>query len=123
MLTLVADDSRTTRLIIGKILRELGMGVIEAAHGVEALQQLEKNPGVELVLLDWNMPQMNGIDFLRRVRAEPAFKHVRILMVTSESQGAQVNQALEAGADEYLMKPFNKDLLLAKLNLMDVPVE
>jgi two-component system chemotaxis response regulator CheY len=123
MLTLVTDDSRTTRLIIAKILRELGMKVIEAANGVEALLQLRKNPDVELVLLDWNMPEMNGLDFLRKVRSDPAFEHVRVLMVTSESQGEQVNQALAAGANEYLMKPFTKDILLAKLNLMDVPVE
>jgi two-component system, chemotaxis family, chemotaxis protein CheY len=120
MQALVIDDSRTTRMIIGKILRELGMEVFEAADGLDALEQLKRNPDVELLLVDWNMPQMNGFDFLQRVRAERAYDGVRILMVTSEAQTDHVARALGAGANEYLMKPFNKDVLIAKLNLMDV---
>jgi two-component system chemotaxis response regulator CheY len=120
MLALVIDDSRAVRIIIGNILREIGMEVIEASNGREALDRIKQNPDVELMLLDWNMPEMNGFDFLRAVRSQPAFDRVRILMVTSESRGEQVNQALRAGANEYLMKPFNKDVLLAKLNLLDV---
>jgi len=120
MRALVIDDSRAVRMIIGQILREIGMDVIEAANGLEALEQMKRNPEVELLLVDWNMPQMNGFDFIRAVRSERAYDSVRILMVTSESQGEQVNQALSAGANEYLMKPFNKDILVAKLNLLDV---
>jgi two-component system chemotaxis response regulator CheY len=119
MRALVVDDSRTVRIIIGNILREIGMDVLEAANGLEALEQLNGNPDVELLLLDWNMPQMNGFDFLRAVRAQRAYDGVRILMVTSESQSEQVVKALSAGANEYLMKPFNKDVLVAKLHLMD----
>jgi len=120
MRALVIDDSRAVRMIIGQILREIGMDVIEAANGLEALEQMKRNPEVELLLVDWNMPKMNGFDFIRAVRSERAYDSVRILMVTSESQGEQVNQALNAGANEYLMKPFNKDILVAKLNLLDV---
>jgi two-component system chemotaxis response regulator CheY len=120
MRALVIDDSRTVRIIIRKILQELGMEVIEAADGAEALEQLNRNPDVELLLVDWNMPVMNGLDFLRAVRAQRAYDGVRILMVTSEAQGEQVSRALSAGANEYLMKPFNKDVLVAKLHLMDV---
>jgi two-component system chemotaxis response regulator CheY len=120
MRALVIDDSRAVRMIIGQILREIGMEVLEAGNGVEALEQMKRNPDVELLLVDWNMPQMNGFDFIRTVRSERAYDTVRILMVTSESQGEQVNQALNAGANEYLMKPFNKDILVAKLNLLDV---
>jgi two-component system, chemotaxis family, chemotaxis protein CheY len=119
MLALVIDDSRTVRIIIGNILREIGMEVIEAANGAEALEQLNCHPDVSLLLVDWNMPEMNGFDFLCAVRAQSAYDGVRILMVTSESQGAQVSKALNAGANEYLMKPFNKDVLVAKLQLMD----
>jgi two-component system chemotaxis response regulator CheY len=120
MRALVIDDSRAVRIIIGNILRELGMQVLEAANGLEALEQLERNPDVELMLVDWNMPQMNGFDLLRAVRSQHAYDAVRILMVTSESESTQVTQALRAGANEYLMKPFNKDMLVAKLNLLDV---
>ena len=120
MRALVIDDSRAVRIIIGNILRELGMEVLEAKDGLEALEQIKRNPDVELMLLDWNMPQMNGLDFLREVRSQRAFDAVRILMVTSESQSDQVTLALNAGANEYLMKPFNKDVLVAKLNLLDV---
>lgn len=120
MLALVIDDSRATRIIIGKILRETGIEVIEAGNGLEALEQLRVHPDVELLLVDWNMPQMNGYEFIRAVRARQEFDEVRILMVTSESQGEQVALALGAGANEYLMKPFNKDVLVAKLNLLDL---
>jgi two-component system chemotaxis response regulator CheY len=120
MLALVIDDSRAVRIIIGNILREIGMKVLEAGDGLEALAQLQRNPDIELMLVDWNMPQMNGYDFLRAVRSQHAYDAVRILMVTSEAQCEQVIKALNAGANEYLMKPFTKDVLVAKLNLLDV---
>ena len=123
MRALVIDDSRTVRIIIGQILREIGMEVLEARDGVEALEQIKRNPDVDLMLVDWNMPEMNGLDFIRAVRSDRAYDAVRILMVTSESQGEQVIQALKAGANEYLMKPFNKEVLVAKLNLLDVVQE
>jgi two-component system chemotaxis response regulator CheY len=123
MLALVIDDSRTVRIIIGKILHDIGMEVLEAGNGLEALEQMRRHPEVELLLVDWNMPQMNGFDFLRAVRAQRAYDSVRILMVTSESQHEQVVRALSAGANEYLMKPFNKDILVAKLHLMDAVPE
>ena len=123
MRALVIDDSRTVRIIIGQILREIGMEVIEAKNGVEALELIKRDPDVELMLVDWNMPEMNGLDFIKVVRSDRTFDGVRILMVTSESQGEQVMQALNAGANEYLMKPFNKEILVAKLNLLDVVQE
>lgn len=120
MRVLVLDDSRAVRFIIGKILKELGMEVFHAANGLEGLEQLKQVPDIELMLVDWNMPEMNGLDFIRAVRAQPAFANMRILMVTSEAEGVQVTRALNAGANEYLMKPFTKDVLVAKLNLLDV---
>jgi two-component system chemotaxis response regulator CheY len=119
MRALVIDDSRTVRVIIGNILREAGIELIEAGNGREALAQLERGAPVELMLVDWNMPEMNGLDFIREVRSQPAHQAARILMVTSESQGEQVIKALNAGANEYLMKPFKKEVLLAKLSLLD----
>ena len=123
MRALVIDDSRTVRIIIGQILREIGIDVIEAGDGQEALDRLKQNPDVELMLVDWNMPTMNGYDFLRTVRSDRAFDAAQIVMVTSESQSDHVTQALSAGANEYLMKPFNKDVLIAKLNLLDINQE
>jgi two-component system, chemotaxis family, chemotaxis protein CheY len=120
MRALVIDDSRVVRIIIGQILREIGMDVLEATDGVEALEQIKNHSDVKLMLVDWNMPRMNGFDFIRAVRSDPAYDAVRILMVTSEAQSEQVTRALNAGANEYLMKPFTKDVLVAKLNLLDV---
>ena len=120
MRALVIDDSRAVRIIIGNILREAGITVLEAKDGLEALEQIQQNPDIELLLVDWNMPRMNGLEFIRAVRAQRAFAGTRILMVTSEAEGEQVNLALSAGANEYLMKPFSKEVLIAKLNLMDV---
>jgi two-component system chemotaxis response regulator CheY len=120
MRALVVDDSRAVRVIIRKILQEIGMEVLEAGDGREALEQLRQNPDVELALVDWNMPEMNGLDFIQAVRARGTMQRLRILMVTSETEASQVARALGAGADEYLMKPFTREVLVAKLNLLDV---
>jgi two-component system chemotaxis response regulator CheY len=120
MLSLVIDDSRAIRAIIGGILREMGISVIEAANGREGIEQLRQNPDVELVLVDWNMPEMNGLDFIRAVRGQRDYDAVRILMVTTETEHEQVLRALDAGANEYVMKPFTKEVLVAKLSLLDM---
>jgi two-component system, chemotaxis family, chemotaxis protein CheY len=120
MRALVIDDSRTIRTIIGTILRQIGMDVSEAGNGLQALEQMKLFPDVELVLVDWNMPQMNGLDFIKAIRAQRAFDRVRILMVTSETELEQVTRAMSAGANEYLMKPFSREILIAKLDLLDI---
>lgn len=120
MRVLVIDDSRAVRMLIGNILREIGLDVVEAKHGLEGLEQLQRVQDIELILVDWNMPEMNGFDFLCAVRSQRAFDAVRIMMVTTEVESAQVERALTAGANEYLMKPFTRDVLVAKLQLLDV---
>ena len=120
MRALVIDDSRTVRIIIKSILTELGLDVLEAANGREGLGQLRAAEDVRLVLVDWNMPEMNGLEFVEAVRADRAYDAVRIMMVTTETEQEQVMRALAAGANEYLMKPFSKDVLVAKLSLLDV---
>jgi two-component system chemotaxis response regulator CheY len=120
MRALIVDDSRTIRTIIGKILREIGMDVIEASNGLQALEQIKLHPDIELVLVDWNMPVMNGLDFTKAVRAQVAYDNLRILMVTSETEIEQVTRAMNAGANEYLMKPFSREVLIAKLDLLDI---
>ena len=106
MRALVIDDSRTVRLIVGKVLVELGFEVVEAGNGREGLERLIEWPEIVVVLVDWNMPEMNGLEFIRAVRARREYGHVRLVMVTTETEQQQVIRALEAGADEYVMKPF-----------------
>ncbi len=118
MRALVVDDSRAIRSIIGKAVKELGFEVLEAGHGREALERLEAAGPVELVLVDWNMPEMNGFDFVVAARANPAWKDMIIMMVTTETEMAQMQRALEAGANEYVMKPFTRDVLREKLQLV-----
>ncbi|HJZ54257.1 MAG TPA: response regulator [Gemmataceae bacterium] len=120
MRALVIDDSRTVRAIIGKILAEVGLEVVEAANGREGLEQLRRAQDVELILVDWNMPEMNGLEFIQAVRAQRVYDPVRIMMVTTETEQEQVIRALDAGANEYLMKPFTREILVAKLSLLDV---
>jgi two-component system, chemotaxis family, chemotaxis protein CheY len=120
MRALVIDDSRTVRAILRAILTEIGLDVVEAANGREGLDRLRDADDVGVVLVDWNMPEMNGLEFIRAVRAQRAYDPVRILMVTTETEQEQVIRALEAGANEYVMKPFTREILVAKLSLLDV---
>jgi len=118
MRALVVDDSRSMRTIILKQLKELGFEVHEAENGQEAMSRLHEVKNIHLVLLDWNMPEMDGLEVLSLIRAEPAYKEVRVMMVTTESEMSRVATALEAGASEYLMKPFDREALLEKLILL-----
>lgn len=116
---LVVDDSRTIRAILRKILVELGYEVREAANGKEALEVMEvERTAVQLVLADWNMPEMNGLDLLKELRRNPELASVVVIMVTTETEVEHMVSALEAGANEYVMKPFTKDILMEKLELV-----
>ncbi len=116
MRALIVDDSRAMRGIIRRMLGEIGFETVEAAHGMEAIQCLRDAGQVDVMLVDWNMPEMNGYEFVRAVRADPAYSGVRLVMVTTETEIAQVAVALEAGADEYIMKPFDGDILHSKFS-------
>ena len=120
MRALVIDDSRAVRMLIRNILRELGVEVAEAGNGQEALQALRECPDTELALVDWNMPVMDGLEFITAVRSQRAYDAMRIVMVTTETESDQVMRALSAGANEYVMKPFTKDVLVAKLTMLDL---
>jgi len=115
---LVVDDSRTIRIILKRILVDLGYSVCEAGNGVEALKVLDCEPLVKLVLADWNMPEMNGLELVKRMRQDPIYDALKILMVTTETEMEQMACALEAGANEYVMKPFTKEILMEKLDLV-----
>ena len=114
MRALVVDDSRAMRSIIRNVLKELRFDILEASHGREALDLLQQNQDVQVVLVDWNMPSMNGLEFVSSVRSDPAYDEIPLILVTSESDLDHVAQALRAGANEYIMKPFTKDIVRDK---------
>lgn len=120
---LVVDDSRAIRMILARTLREIGFEVREAANGREALEVIEaENNAVKLVLADWNMPEMNGLDLLKRLRENPELSSLVVVMVTTETELGQMAAALDAGANEYVMKPFTRDILVEKLQLAGVRI-
>ena len=118
MHAMVIDDSRATRKILGNMLRDLGFEVSEASHGREALERLAERGEVELALVDWNMPEMNGIDFVAEVRSKPDYDDICLMMVTTETEMERVIKAIEAGANEYVMKPFTKEIIAEKLQMV-----
>jgi len=115
---LVIDDSRAVRFVVSRILRDLGYEVSEAVHGAEALAQIQAGADPTVALVDWNMPTMNGLEFVQAVRSEVRYADMRLMMVTSETEQSFVTSALEAGADEYLMKPFTREILIEKLAVL-----
>ncbi|MFN7938574.1 MAG: response regulator [Bryobacteraceae bacterium] len=117
---MVVDDSRAIRLILTRTLAEFGYDVCQAANGKEALSVLEGHQDVSLVLVDWNMPEMNGLEFVKNVRADDRYGEVKLMMVTTETQVEQMITALEAGANEYVMKPFTKEVIEGKLRVLGV---
>src|SRR5690606_26736163 len=120
MIALVIDDSRAMRSMLSRMVRDLGFEVVEAANGSEALEKLEDGLEPRIALVDWNMPEMNGLEFIEKVRRDARHQAVTLMMVTMEIESAQVMRALEAGANEYLMKPFTREALVEKLALLGV---
>jgi two-component system, chemotaxis family, chemotaxis protein CheY len=118
MRALVIDDSRAMRMILSRILKEVGFEVLEAGHGQEALERLKGIRPPELMLVDWNMPVMDGLALIKAIRADRAYDTARIMMVTTESERSRVAEALGAGANDYMMKPFSRDAVLEKLTRM-----
>ncbi len=110
---LVVDDSRVIRKVARRVLEDIGFEIAEAAGGMEALAWGRATmPGA--ILLGWNMPVMNGLEFLRNLRAEPGGDAPKVVFCTVESSIDHIRAALDAGADEYIMKPFDGDIIQAK---------
>lgn len=117
---LVVDDSAAIRRVVAKLLRELEFDVAEAPTGLHAVNHCrEQTP--DIVILDWNMPVMDGISCLRALRALEMPKRPVVIMCTTESQLDKIQEALDAGADEYIMKPFDLSILLDKLAQFNLP--
>ena len=118
---MVIDDSRAMRAILARMLRALGFEVIEAANGQEALDRLQTSRELPVVaLVDWNMPVMNGLDFVTKVRARDEWRNIALMMVTTESEYSQIVRALAAGAHEYVIKPFTEEAIAEKLSLLGI---
>ena|SRR2546423_10681893 len=117
MRALVVDDSSTIRAILTLYLKKMDMEVIEAADAYEALQRLKEGP-FDLVLVDWNMPEMDGIDLIRQIRKVPAYDAVPVVMVTTNSESEHLGTAMDAGANEYIQKPCTLGTLREKLDFL-----
>jgi two-component system, chemotaxis family, chemotaxis protein CheY len=112
---LIVDDSRVVRMVARKILQDLGFETAEAEDGRKALEAcLKRMP--DAILLDWNMPVMNGIDFLRELRKAPGGDTPKVVFCTTENDIAHIQEAMGAGADEYIMKPFDSDIISSKFS-------
>lgn len=115
MMALVVDDSAAMRHHLGKALQSLGWQIRNAGNGVEALAALKELPRCDLILTDWHMPGMDGVELCRAVRKDAKYKDVKIVMVTSDAVMSAVNEALQAGADDFVMKPFTPQVLSERL--------
>ena len=118
MRVLVIDDSRAMRMILKTTLLELGHEVVEAGDGQEGLDRLKSDGPFDIALVDWNMPVKNGYEFVCAARGDSAFAAMKIVMVTTEVEMSQVAKVLEAGANEYVMKPFTPEILKEKLEML-----
>ena len=118
MLALVIDDSRAMRMILRRVLTASGFEVVEAGDGQQALDLVAAGPVPDVALIDWNMPVMNGLEFVVAVRANKDYRHMTLMMVTTESEHSQIVRALAAGAHEYVLKPFTNEAITEKLSLL-----
>ena len=119
MRALVIDDSGAMRSILRQYMRELQYEVVEARDGREALERCEQTPNFDIALVDWNMPVMNGLEFVQALRARKEYDSMKLMMVTTENDAAHIEKALSAGANEFVMKPFTYEVLEEKMALLN----
>lgn len=118
---LVVDDSRAVRILLARMLKDMQYEVRQAENGKEALAVIAAEKGdVKLVLADWNMPELDGLELLKQLRRNFPPDSLAVVMVTTETEVNQMAAALEAGANEYVMKPFTREILIEKLHLAGI---
>lgn len=122
MRALTVDDSKLVRRLVTRALQDMGFTVSEATNGEEALVSLLTDGPPELIILDWNMPVMDGLEFLKRMRKVDKFAPVKVVMLTARNEMEAVMTAVGAGANEYLMKPFTPDLLEDKIRMTGLSI-
>jgi two-component system, chemotaxis family, chemotaxis protein CheY len=115
MQALVVDDSRVLRMQMKQILQEAGFVVAEASNGREGLEWLRRLGPVELALVDWNMPVMNGLEFVRTLRGDPVYQNQRLIMVTTEADEDYRQAALAVGVDAYILKPLTAEVIVENI--------
>lgn len=120
---LIVDDSRAIRSILSRIFLAQQYEVLQAENGAIALQVLKESTGIDLICVDCNMPGMSGIEMTRRLRGMPRFYCTPVMMITTETHGMIMDAAMQAGINEYVMKPFNSDVILSKLRILDCPLQ
>lgn len=119
MKALLVDDSKTMRSMLRRIMVEAGFETCEAGDGQQALDEIHASSELpDVALVDWNMPVMDGLQFVSAVRNNPDLRRITLVMVTTESEQSQIVRALAAGAHEYLIKPFTADALVDKLSFL-----
>ncbi len=119
MRALVIDDSRVARMSIRKILEDLGFEIEEAENGKQAYEVLTQSDSpFDIAMVDWNMPVMNGYEFIQKVRSSTNYSDLQLVMVTTENESSQVIKALTAGANEYIMKPFTDEMIAEKIEML-----
>ncbi|MBK6870114.1 MAG: response regulator [Kineosporiaceae bacterium] len=118
MLALVVDDSRAMRSILTRLMTNLGFDVAQAGDGAQAMAVLDAGARPDVILVDWNMPVMDGLTFIKKVREREDLREIALMMVTTESEQGNIVRALAAGAHEYVVKPFTDDVIADKLNLL-----
>ncbi len=120
MHAMIVDDSRAIRRMLQRIVEPLGFDTLDAEHGQDALDQLDTDNPVDVMLVDWNMPVMDGLTLVKQVRSSSEFADTTILMVSSESDPRKMMKALLAGADDYLVKPVSQEMIRDKLETLGV---
>ncbi len=118
MKALIVDDSATMRAVLRRIVTPMGFEVVEAKNGHEALAIFDHYPVPDLALVDWHMPEMDGLELLKEVRSRPELDQVSVVMVTAENELTQIDVAIKAGANEYVMKPISNEIVTEKLQML-----
>lgn len=116
---LVVDDSKIVRKVVRKIIEGLSFEVFEAEDGKAAIEQLKTQP-VEVMILDWNMPVMDGLECMKALRADSTIAQPKIIFCTTENDFEKIQMAMMAGADEYVMKPFDEAIIKGKLQQLGI---
>lgn len=116
---LVVDDSKVIRMVAKRIMSEFGFGTEEAEDGEDALQKCLKDMP-DVILLDWNMPIMNGLEFLKALRKTPGGTAPKVVFCTTENDLEHITEAIQNGADEYIMKPFDSEIVQSKLEQIGI---
>lgn len=116
---LIVDDSKIVRKVVRRIIEVLGFHILEAEHGREAVDQCRAHT-VDVIILDWNMPVMDGMECMKEIRADASISQPKIIFCTTENEFSKIQQAMMNGADEYVMKPFDEAIIAGKMRQLGI---